>query len=337
MARAFPGFPARPGHSCAVDSGLAGAARGLLQNCIATASWRAYASGQAHYQRFCERYAIPAVPATADTIVYYLADLKRSGVATGTAKQRLAAVRHLHLRYGMGFPAGSSPLVQAALRGYPARGGGHERPARRGVTVDQLRALKTGLGTYGSSYFNQRCIWAACAVAFYGGMRASEYLLTRESGLRRTSITFSQDGSECVIELRIQKNRQFGPPVSVHLPATGTSTCPVRALQMYCRLRDERAAGDAALFVLETGAPLTRRSLSTAITKVLGEGYSTHSPRIGLATAAAVAEGVADTTIQMLGRWQSNAYQGYVRGHRSRVSAALRTIARSNRRRLDRD
>ena len=328
MAGAFPGFPADASHPCGANPALVEAARGLLRNCIAPASWRAYTSGQAHYRLFCGRYGLPAVPTSVDTLIYYLADLKRAGVSAGTARQRVAAVRHLHLQNGVAFDAGASGLFRAAMNGFPARGGGQTRPLRRGVTVTKLRALKTGIAAHSSSYFDQRCLWAACCLAFYGGLRASDYLMTGNRGLQRRSVSFLPDGSGCVIELKIQKNRQFGPPVSVHLPATGTSTCPVRALRLFCDLRDERAAGCEALFVTEVGAPLTRRHLSDVLRTCLGDGHSTHSLRIGLATAAAAA-GVHDSTIQLLGRWQSDAYRGYVRGHRSRVSAAIQRIARS--------
>ena len=304
MAGVFPGFPAAFDHPCRVDVGLDEGARRLLQNCLSPASWRAYAAGQVNYRRFCERFGLLAVPASRDTIVYYLADQKRSGVAVGTARQRLAAVRHLHLQCGASVTEINSPLVRAALRGYQARGGSiTRRSIRPGITVEQLRTLKTALGKSTESPFNQRCLWAACAVAFYGGLRASEYISDQGRGLRRKDIKFASDDSECVLELKIQKNHQFGAPMSVYLPNTGTSTCPVRALRKFCGLRDVGAPDGDALFRTESGAPLSRRQLSAVLKTVLGEGYSTHSLRIGLATGAA-AEGVPDTIIQ---QWEGGA------------------------------
>ena len=58
----------------------------------------------------------------------------------------------------------------------------------------------------------------------------------------------------------------------------------------------------------------------------LGEGFSSHSLRIGLVTTAA-ASGVPDNVLQQLGRWSSSAYNGYVRGQRGSVTAALLTVA----------
>ena len=329
MAGGFPGFPAWSGHPCEGDADLALQARRLLNNSLAQASWRAYAGGEVTYRRFCRRYGLQAVPAATDTLIYFLADLRRTGVAPGTARQRLAAVRHLHIRCGSDFAAGGDPLVRAAVRGYATRGGGDGRRTRHGVTVDQMRVLKSALGSRGLGYFYQRSVWAACCAAFYGGLRASDYLCTTpDRGLRRADITFSPDGSQCICKIRVQKNCQFGPAASVYLPATGTSTCPVRALRLYCELRDQRAGAGEALFLTDSGAPLTRRQLSAALREILGTGYSTHSLRIGVATEAAAA-GVPDATIQLLGRWRSAAYLGYVRGERGTVSAALRAIARA--------
>ena len=113
---AFQGFRWRRGTA---DSELETIARGMLQNCIAPASWRAYASGQTHYRRVCEQYGLTVVPASVDTIVYYLADLKRTGVTVGTARQQLAAIRHWHTQCGIGFSAGTDNMVRAAIRGYP--------------------------------------------------------------------------------------------------------------------------------------------------------------------------------------------------------------------------
>ena len=330
MDGAFPGFPPTAGHPCDLDLGLVTAARRLLQNSVAPATWRAYAGGQAQYRDFCARYGLLPVPASAATVIYYLAHMRRAGVGAATAKQRLAAVRHLHIRCGLDFAAGADTLVRAAVRGFPTRGGGGgARPARRGVTVNQLRAVKLAIGAGHLSYFVQRSLWAACSVAFYGGLRVSDYLATMPGrGLRRSDVTFSEDDTQCVCDLRIQKNRQFGPAEPIFLPATGTSTCPVRALRLYCDLRDARVGARGVLFLADDGQPLARRLLSGVLRDTLGDGFSTHSLRIGLATEAAAA-GVSDDTIQHLGRWRSGAYRGYIRGQRRTVSSALQRIAQT--------
>ena len=326
--RAFPGFPVNGRHPCVYDPVLSQAARHLLHNSLAPASWRAYRGGGEAFLRFCEHHGLAALPADPDTVVFFLASLKQTGVAAGTARQRLAAVGHLHRRWGLDFTAGRHPFVRAAVRGFPARGVAGARPPRRGITVDHLRVLKNSLGDSGMSYFSQRSIWAACCVGFYGGLRASDYLRTAPGrGLNRSDIRFAADGTSCACRLRVQKTRQSGPPEVIHLPATGTSTCPVRALRLYCGQRDGRASEADALFITDDGAPLSRRTLSDVLRRRFGSGFSTHSLRIGIATEAARV-GVTESTIQRLGRWRSSAYLGYVRGARFSVSQALRAVAR---------
>ena len=78
-----------------------------------------------------------------------------------------------------------------------------------------------------------------------------------------------------------------------------------------------RGGGLGPLFIRENGQPFTRELLSTWLKRILGSAgvqgnFSSHSFRIGAATAAAQA-GVPDHLIQTLGRWSSNAYQVYIR------------------------
>ena len=49
-------------------------------------------------------------------------------------------------------------------------------------------------------------------------------------------------------------------------------------------------------------------------------GYSGHSFRIGAATAA-VQAGLEDSVVKMLGRWESSAYQRYIRTPRETLAA----------------
>ena len=88
------------------------------------------------------------------------------------------------------------------------------------------------------------------------------------------------------------------------------------------------STADTSLFVLDSGALLSRRRLNGILRLALGPGFSSHSLRIGLATAAAAAR-VADPVLRRLGRWRSAACDGYVRGHRRAVVQALMVVARS--------
>ena len=72
------------------------------------------------------------------------------------------------------------------------------------------------------------------------------------------------------------------------------------------------------LFLFEDGSPLSRSRLVSELRKALSsirlncDVYAGHSFRIGAATTAA-SRGLEDSTMKLLGRWRSDAYQSYIR------------------------
>ena len=323
--RAYPGFSADGQHPCARDAELASTTRGLLANSLAGASQRAYAAGQDCFLGFCRQFDICPVPISDESLAYFVGYMRRRGLALATARLYLAAVRRLHLQWGRPLPAGLPPFTDAAVRGYSQR---MVRPAtrpRHALTVERLCLLKTRLPLVVASIWDQRCIWAACTLAFYAGLRSSEYIVTAPGrGLRRCDVSVNLDS--CIVRLGIRKTQQHGQPTHVTLPATGTDTCPVRSLSQYVVARDACYPVTAPLLLLQDGSALTRPALNAWLRATLGPGFSSHSLRIGLATSACEA-GVSDDTIQQLGRWSSGAFHGYIRSQRPAVGRALRLVA----------
>ena len=132
--------------------------------------------------------------------------------------------------------------------------------------------------------------------------------------------------------LKRSKCDQFGNGVDVFIGRTSDDLCPVAAVLNYIAQRGNQTG---AFFRFRDGSPLTkarfvlgiRRALTTA--GVNCTGYSGHSFRIGAATAASQA-GIADSTIQTLGRWNSTAFLGYIRTPPSQLAGFSRALARIN-------
>ena len=325
MASDYPGFAADGRHPCAMDATLNLATRQLLTNSLSEASRRAYTAGQECFLDFCHRFRLHPVPASDETLTYFVGHMRRRRLAHGTARQYLAAVRRLHLQWGRPMPPGLPPFTDAAMRGYPQRLVQSPARPRHALTIEVLCLLKTRLAQLVLSPWDQRCIWAACTMAFYGGLRSSEYLVTAPGrGLRRCDVSITPDA--CVVRMGIQKTQQHGSPSWISLPATGTATCPVRSVSQFVAARDAAFPGDGALFVLQDGSLLTRPYLNLKLRETLGPGFSSHSLRIGIATSACAA-GADDSVIQRLGRWTSGAYNGYVRSSRPAIRRALLLVA----------
>ena len=85
-------------------------------------------------------------------------------------------------------------------------------------------------------------------------------------------------------------------------------------------------AGEGPLLIFQDETPLSRErfvkevKLALQVAHINHRGYSGHSFRIGAATSAAAA-GVSTYIIKMLGRWNSEAYQLYIRTPRESLAA----------------
>ena len=121
------------------------------------------------------------------------------------------------------------------------------------------------------------------------------------------------------VHLQQSKMDQFSRGLHIYLGKTGQAICPVSALLGYLVRRGQ---SPGPLFLFQDGSSLSRHRLLVHVNRALSlqgvntAGVNGHSFRIGAATAAARA-GLDVTVIQMLGRWQSGAYQRYIRrsGH----------------------
>ncbi|GAV00091.1 hypothetical protein RvY_10989 [Ramazzottius varieornatus] len=154
-------------------------------------------------------------------------------------------------------------------------------------------------------------LWCACAVAFFGFMRISEFTVRyKEEGQR--FLTFGdikcQDGLLSII-LRSSKSSQSLPYTAV-IPESTRSCCTVRAYLKYAALCN--TSPTRPVFTFADGMCLTRQRLSEFLKRSLGKSHSSHSLRMGAATTASQC-GVPIDQIRVLGRWKSDAYAVYVK------------------------
>ena len=101
--------------------------------------------------------------------------------------------------------------------------------------------------------------------------------------------------------------------VDLYVGRTFNNLCPVAAMLVYMAIRGQ---AEGPLFLIE-GKCLTRDMLVHWLRSTLAKvgvyptHFSGHSFCIG-ATSIVAARGVADSTIQLLGRWASDSYMRYI-------------------------
>ena len=164
---------------------------------------------------------------------------------------------------------------------------------------------------------------------FFGFLRSSELrALSQDSYDPQSTLLLSDialdthnNPTMLAVTLKQSKTDPFRLGVTLFMGRTGDIVCPVKGLTSFLGVRPK---GHGPLFTYQGGSYLTRAQLVTALKDALSQlgvdhtRFNGHSFRIGAATTAAQ-KGIQDSTIQMLGRWQSAAYLPYVQTPRSQL------------------
>ena len=94
-------------------------------------------------------------------------------------------------------------------------------------------------------------------------------------------------------------------------PWSGSQLCPVQAMRKYHAIRHATPT-TSPLFIFRSGQYFTVKDVNYWMTRALGPGVSSHSLRIGGATAMA-GRNASAWQLQKAGRWASDMYKTYLR------------------------
>lgn len=309
---------------------------------IADSTRRTYKSGLNKYLSFCHQYGILSpLPASESSLCYFVVALARQGLAPGTIKIYLAAVRHAQVVAGLpdirATPLPRLQLVQNGVRREHAVHGPPQK-VRLPMTPSLLRRLRSAW-LNPPQPFDNVMLWAAASSCFFGFFRASEITVPTGSAFDTAvhlawgdvAVDSLTHPSKVRFFLKRSKTDQFGRGVEVFVGVTGDEACPVQAVIAYVH---RRGKAPGPFFRLQDGSALTKARFVEGVRQALlrcgvsPNGYSGHSFRIGAATAAAQM-GVEDSTIQALGRWSSAAFLRYIRTPRDSLAAHSSSISRA--------
>ncbi|XP_006821479.1 uncharacterized protein LOC102808192 [Saccoglossus kowalevskii] len=192
------------------------------------------------------------------------------------------------------------------------------------VTISILRTLKNAL-RYSQSLIpvDQLMMWSAFTIAFFGFLRVSEFTAQSPTNFNepttmvRSDIHFDQSLNSLNITIKSSKTDPFRRGQNIIVAASGSSVCAVRAYLRYTSVALHPTQSPAFQFM--DGSFLTRQRITFELQRLLARAgfyntsqYTSHSFWSGAATTAAAA-GIPDWLIKCLGRWQSDAYQVYIK------------------------
>ena len=180
-------------------------------------------------------------------------------------------------------------------------------------------------------------LWVAMCLCFFGFLRAGEAVAPEGNFDASQHLTYADiavddvgDPKRLQVYINQSKTDPFRLGVKIWIGKTGGYLCPIAAVLSYMAVR---GPGEGPLFCFQNGNPLTRQRLVSKMREVLQKvgidcgKYSGHSFRIGAATTAAATKGIQDSLRKTMGRWESVAYQLYIRTPLQLLSVSQALVA----------
>ena len=279
-----------------------------LRHAKADNTRRAYISAWRRFHAWADAGGHQSLPSTPQAVALYLGHLSAAGKAITSIEQARAAISHFHATSGIqkGDNPTRHPVVAEAVKGWRNRA-----PAPRqadALTTDALarvretaRLPRRGRGgrteTAATAHARGTVDLAIIGVMADAGLRRSE-----AAALTWSDVAFWPDGTA---RITIRKGKNQPDPATVAV--TETTTRVLRDIQ------PDDTDHAASLFGL-TGETLANRVHAAAKAAGLGDAFTGHSGRIGMARRM-VAAGAPTAAVQNQGRWKNaNMVARYTRG-----------------------
>lgn len=274
----------------------------------------AYMSHMRSYLHFCDLHSFSPSPSE-DTLSFYVIWAAHNGLSPRSLTSYLSGICEFLKPY---YPEASeirkSFLVTRTLQGLHKR---FAQPTsrKRPLLQEDLLVLRADLNldNYQDSLF-----WAIVLVGWTNLHRLGEFAPGRvddqssRKTIKRSSWRVLK--SWCTYVLPYHKaDRLFNSNLCL-LQATRGILCPVWAITRYLQHRDALFGPDGPLFLDSRGQLPSRTSVVQRLQSKFGREVGGHSLRAGGATWLAL-QGVAGEHIQRIGRWNSNAFELYIRAH----------------------
>ena len=268
-----------------------------LRDAKADNTRRAYASAWQRFQAWADAGGHQSLPSTPQAVALYLGHLAASSKAMASIEQARAAISHFHAAAGMQKADNPTrhPLVAEAVKGWRKQATAPKQADA--LTADALARVRESLrlprrgrgGRMESTETARRRAaldLAIIGVLADGGLRRSE-----AAALTWGDVDLWADGTG---RLTIQKGKNQSRPATVAVTAT-----TARALR---EIRPDGADPATPVFGL-TGEALANRVRAAAQAANLGDRFTGHSGRIGMARRM-VAAGAPNAAVQRQGRWK---------------------------------
>ena len=252
------------------------------------------------------------------TLALFIAYLFERSYASSTVNTYISAIGYSHKLSGLFDPTRVFYIIQM-LKGYGKSGS--RLDSRLPITLPILKNLLEVSPRINGSHYQICQFKAMCSLAFFAFLRIGEITSTNNPGchpLQLNQLAYNCDSSNHVLSINLTfhnfKHNYNQRPFQLTITRQ-PACCPVQLLLEYLALRGNR---EGAIFMTPGGRPVAREVFATQLSETIqlcgldSNRYKGHSFRIGAASYAA-GQGMSDSQIRIMGRWQSNAFQKYIR------------------------
>lgn len=302
---------AEPATTSALTS-LQDQARDYARASKAENTLRAYRSGLADFQAWCEAHGVSWLPAAPASVALYATSLAQAGKKVATIQLRIAAISQAHQLAGHVPSPTSHPEVRTTLKGI-RRSLGTAMQGKTPLVSEELRRAVSVQGPTPLAAARDRLI---LLLGFAGALRRSELAALNVEDVEET-------GDGLLVQLRRSKTDQEAAGEARGIPfGQHPASCPVRALRAWLQVSGI-ISGPLLRPINRHGQLLRGRlsgqSVASVVQRVCDRAgldssrYGGHSLRAGLATSAA-AGGASERSIMRQGGWKSERIaRGYIR------------------------
>ncbi|CCO37674.1 hypothetical protein RSOLAG1IB_00012 [Rhizoctonia solani AG-1 IB] len=277
-----------------------------------------YNSATVSYLNFCKLHNFPIEP-TSDTLSFYAVWMCGSErpVKPSTVVGYLSGIcSNLEPFFPNVRNIRTAPLVSKTLVGLKKRFGSSAKQ-KRAISVQEISDVQSILSL--SSNYDDCLFLALLSVGFHGLHRLGELCWPNDKENRsyrrlipRHSVRVEDAAFSYVLPAHKADPGFNGS--HIRIVKRWDSIDPLPIFNRYLSARDNRFPGFLELWLDSKGRTPTKQWFQSYLRRFCAPDITGHSLRSGGATALALL-GVPDSYIQKIGRWSSDAWQGYVQAH----------------------
>jgi len=289
---------------------------------------RSYQTISANFEKMAKKYSWTnkdgsVYPVSLGNLQRYIA-YSETRVKPQSILSYLAAIKDKHEQLGflewgnVRYDATIGRMLRSIKRNFLHQGTRRARP----ISSEHLKTLKGRLNLRKPRH---ALFWAVAVVAFHAMARLGELLPATNSriefSIRLKHLTLEKGPKRPYALIMLPTTKVHDPNVETSLAiwADKSEICPWEALRTFLKFRLQKHYGTEsdALWCIENGHAIIKTWFLEALATYLPEfSFTGHSFRSGGATYWA-SLGLPKWIIQRLGRWSSDAFEGYIRTNAS--------------------